>query len=354
MDAVEPAGCFSETWAIARRRFRDAALRAGARIDTLTLDAVGPDGDVLAIDLAWLGASIPTRVLIHVSGVHGVEGFAGSAIQIQALEEGPAPAPDSALVFVHALNPYGMAWLRRVNEHNVDLNRNFIDTPSECWSGADSLYGCLDRFLNPRRIGLIDTFYPEAVKQIARYGMRALRRAIASGQYEYPKGLFFGGHGLEQGPALYRRWLAENLATAQSVFVIDVHTGLGRWAANSLAHKRHGTHRGTLPKAIERHLVPDFEASFYPFKGAHANVYLQALKSASVDFITQEFGTFSSIRVLKALRAENQVHHSGNADISHRSKVALKDAFCPRSRAWRASIVEDGLTLFSAAARHHI
>lgn len=26
---------------------------------------------------------------------------------------------------VHVLNPYGMAWLRRVNENNVDLNRNF-------------------------------------------------------------------------------------------------------------------------------------------------------------------------------------------------------------------------------------
>jgi predicted deacylase len=29
------------------------------------------------------------------------------------------------MILIHALNPYGFAWLRRVNEDNVDLNRNF-------------------------------------------------------------------------------------------------------------------------------------------------------------------------------------------------------------------------------------
>ena len=28
---------------------------------------------------------------------------------------------------IHAINPYGFAWLRRVTEDNVDLNRNFVD-----------------------------------------------------------------------------------------------------------------------------------------------------------------------------------------------------------------------------------
>jgi hypothetical protein len=30
-------------------------------------------------------------------------------------------------MLIHALNPFGFAWLRRVNEANVDLNRNFQD-----------------------------------------------------------------------------------------------------------------------------------------------------------------------------------------------------------------------------------
>ncbi|MFX7984992.1 DUF2817 domain-containing protein, partial [Acinetobacter baumannii] len=32
-----------------------------------------------------------------------------------------------ALLLVHAVNPYGFAHLRRVNEDNVDLNRNSVD-----------------------------------------------------------------------------------------------------------------------------------------------------------------------------------------------------------------------------------
>ena len=34
---------------------------------------------------------------------------------------------DTALVLVHANNPHGFAHQRRVNEDNIDLNRNFID-----------------------------------------------------------------------------------------------------------------------------------------------------------------------------------------------------------------------------------
>jgi len=36
-------------------------------------------------------------------------------------------AQGQAAVLVHAINPYGFAWTRRVNEDNVDLNRNFVD-----------------------------------------------------------------------------------------------------------------------------------------------------------------------------------------------------------------------------------
>ncbi|MCP4200482.1 MAG: DUF2817 domain-containing protein, partial [bacterium] len=34
---------------------------------------------------------------------------------------------DQRVVIVHALNPYGFAHLRRADEDNVDLNRNFVD-----------------------------------------------------------------------------------------------------------------------------------------------------------------------------------------------------------------------------------
>ena len=57
---------------------------------------------------------------MHSSGLHGIEGIAGSAIQLFWLQQSiPLLPKDRAIILVHVLNPYGMAWLRRFNEDNV-------------------------------------------------------------------------------------------------------------------------------------------------------------------------------------------------------------------------------------------
>ena len=82
------------------------------------------------MDVATVGSLVPERAVVVTSGIHGVEGFAGSAVQtewLRRLGQGKAAVPDRVrLVFAHALNPYGFAWIRRANECNVDLNRNFL------------------------------------------------------------------------------------------------------------------------------------------------------------------------------------------------------------------------------------
>ena len=64
-----------------------------------------------------------------ISATHGVEGFCGSGLQVDWLaRKGPAALPgDTAALFVHAINPYGFAWLRRVTDEGNDLNRNYVD-----------------------------------------------------------------------------------------------------------------------------------------------------------------------------------------------------------------------------------
>src|SRR6266850_7218703 len=97
---------FSPDYFTARDRFREATARAGGRIETLPLDARGPGGESLGVDIAWFGAANPRRVLLHSSGLHGVEGFAGSAIQLQFLDSLPRAHAETAFVIVHVLNPY--------------------------------------------------------------------------------------------------------------------------------------------------------------------------------------------------------------------------------------------------------
>jgi beta-lactamase class A len=60
--------------------------------------------------------------VVLTSATHGIEGFCGSGCQIDwLLEGGPTRLPDGvAALIVHAVNPFGFAWLRRVTEENVD------------------------------------------------------------------------------------------------------------------------------------------------------------------------------------------------------------------------------------------
>jgi len=230
---TEPETFFSADYATARERFHAAAQAAGAELEAFALEVRGPRGEALTIDVARIGRRTASRVLLHVSGVHGVEAFAGSAIQLATLAGTPAPPQGCALVLVHVLNPYGMAWLRRTNENNVDLNRNFLK-PGERREGAPALYGRIDALLNPPAPPAPDFFRLRLGLRAVRHGVRATKQAIAEGQYEYPRGLFYGGNVLQPGPAVYLDWLQRNLSQARYLFALDLHTGLGRWGGEML------------------------------------------------------------------------------------------------------------------------
>jgi hypothetical protein len=121
---------FSADYFEARAKFLAAAKTRDLAVSShLNPHARGPKGEDLFVDVATWGPADARAGLLVISGVHGVEGYAGSACQIGWLKSGgnanwPAGLK---LVMIHALNPYGFAWNRRVTEDNADLNRNFVD-----------------------------------------------------------------------------------------------------------------------------------------------------------------------------------------------------------------------------------
>jgi predicted deacylase len=342
------AECFSPDYATARARFRNAARGAGATLEQLPLRAAAPDGSALGIDIAWLGSRRPARAVLHSSGLHGVEGFAGSAIQLALLARLPSVPEDGALIFVHILNPYGMAWLRRCNENNVDLNRNFDDeVPRE---GAPKDYTLIHRLLNPPTPPRRDFFYLRAAYYAARYGFEPLKQAIAGGQYEYPDGLFFGGTALEEGPSLYQRWLAENLSAVRQLYAVDVHTGLGPWGHDSLVAHRPTDDVGLIERALGRGIPTDAapDSVIYKIRGGYARAFDAVAAHTRVCLVTQEFGTFSSVRMLHALREENRAHHYARMVMPHPAKRHLRNMFSPPSSRWRTRVVRSGRRLTNA------
>jgi hypothetical protein len=337
---------FSNNYLSARSRFIAAACAAGATMDELHLDAMGPNGMPLATEIAWLGCEDPERVVIHSSGIHGVEGFAGSAVQLALLSSDIKIPDDSALILVHCLNPYGMAWLRRFNENNVDLNRNFVAIDDNRTGAADA-YRQLDALLNPPGTPGIDMFYPRAAFSILRHGMPALRQAVAEGQYEYPKGLFFGGKQFEQGPLLFLGWLSLHLKSVRKLFAVDVHTGLGKWGSETLYLRSGGASpedATSLSGRLGRPLVSDPAATgAYDIRGLLSEVFDMLDTDFEWNFVLQEFGTYPGIRVLNALRKENQWHHYGDGNVDHWAKLQMKKMFAPDSPEWRESVVDRGV-----------
>ena len=345
---------FSGDYVTARARFRQSAERAGGTLTSLELTPKGPGGEDLTIDLAWFGAEQPRRAFVHSCGVHGVEAFAGSAIQLQRLDEGVPEIPgDAAIVLAHVLNPYGMAWLRRVNEHNVDLNRNFLD-PGDLYEGAPQGYDKLDSFLNPPSPPSGEFFYPRAGWLIARHGMTTLRQTIAGGQHVNPKGLFFGGAGLEEGPRLFEQYVREHLAGVERMVVLDVHTGLGPSGFDTLLVQ--GADEGTplFTKMLETFgdrvsSMDPARGPAYRVRGSYVTMYPRVLPSAGVYFVAQEFGTYNAVRVVKSLRAENRWHHYGDGGFKHPTKQVLKERFSPDSQSWRDAVLRRGRIVIGQA-----
>lgn len=105
-----PRTFFSPDYATARSRFRLATQQAGGRLSSLALAPTGPGGEDLTIDIAWFGAHTPQRAFIHSSGVHGVEAFAGSAIQVRWLVEGSRELPRDAAIILVRMSSTHTGW----------------------------------------------------------------------------------------------------------------------------------------------------------------------------------------------------------------------------------------------------
>jgi len=332
----------------------------GASLHALPIDAPGPDGLALTIDVAHLGSADAARMVVVSSGVHGVEGVFGSTVQRAVLAEGLAQrAADAgvALLMLHALNPFGFAWGRRVNEDNVDLNRNFL-TAGQSFAGSPDGYAALDAFLNPPTApsatdGL--TFFPRAALRIARHGMPALKNAVAGGQYDFPRGLFYGGSGPTQTQDHLRRVLPELCGAAERVLHVDLHTGLGAWGTYRL-FVDHGwgstglaSLRGWFGPGVEP-WEPEQGVS-YEIRGGLGAWCKELLPGIEYDVLAAEFGTLHALRVVRALHLENRGWHMLQRQDPRGVALrrALVDTFAPPAASWRRQTVPAAVAIVAAA-----
>lgn len=337
---------FPTDYAAARTAFLTAAAAAGAEIHSHRHPLPGPDGAPLFLDVARLGPPDATRVLFIASGTHGVEGLCGSGIQTFLLDDGLAARLPAgvALVLLHALNPYGFAWLRRVNEDNVDLNRNFLDHGAPHPENPD--YDRLDAVLNPAVLeegdvaGLL-----AAVEAFQReHGVEAAYRALSGGQYQHPRGVQYGGQAPVWSNRVLRQLWAAHAGRAEVAALVDLHSGLGpRGVGLVLQTAADGSTAARLaqewwPDVVRAEPAAGSDAAMV--SGLIGPAFVAALAPAAAVGVVLEFGTEPMTQVMLAVQADNWLQHHGTRDSARGRAIeqSMRAAFFLDDPEWQEAV----------------
>jgi hypothetical protein len=357
---------FPSTYEDSRARFLQSLNLIQQRWDS-TQPGAHPLKDLPALSIDWLWAHAHKKetLVILSTAEHGIEGYVGAAMMKIFIEEF-APRLNSettGLLLLHGLNPWGMKLHRKVNEFNVDLNRNFVFDGN--FDPAINLeYHQVRNLITPQR--RMESFGAEnfrylagAINIIRRMGMKTATKVATLGQYHTPHGFFYGGAEVQEGTRtamdLYRRALEEY----QSVIQIDMHTGYGpRYQMSIIMSPLDPKTSKETSSMFNYPLVVKINAEeFYEISG-DMTAYFYKLRNR--DFPDRhlfacgyEFGTFGDsiparIRSLKAMVFENQLHWHGaqNEKTAGRVRREFDEFYFPSETRWRKKALADGRQAF--------
>lgn len=310
----------------------------------------GPDGETLAMDTFWYGDSQADHLLVLSSGMHGVEGPAGSNAQRAWLRQKLSEdLPENvAILIVHAINPWGFAHGARTNENNVDLNRNFLPSDyerahppeTETYHDALTLKDLSAEGLqqaNEKIRGLME-----------RDGPRFLTLA-SGGQSLFPDGLNYMGAEPQWSTDTLRAVFKTHLPGRKSVLSIDLHTGLGPYGMPHLLNfAKQGSPQYILNLDIYGHsLMRTQEAAAdhtadAEYVGLPVNdLVAHAAAASNVSGVVIEIGTLDLGDIIPCVLRENCVRRLGleHTPEGQAALTAFQQAFSPADPTWQTNAV---------------
>ena len=351
---------FLETFPECRLAYQGACSRlrdAGLAIEegALLLPSGKEAARAYSVDFALFAASPkPAAIVLLTCGLHGAEGYAGSAVMrdfllgpaVRLIQEGLGVA------VVHGMNPFGFDHFRRTTESNVDLNRNF-DFDGNLYDSLNQTYGRLHSVLCPARpVGVSDldtSAFGAGFLAAAGMPEREIAEGVARGQYTHERGLYFGGNGPEPLALGIQPVLRRLLSPASLVLSVDLHTGFGRRGAlhffpdaSARAAQKH-IERLFLGYAIDWGDTGDFYsvtgefvtsvAALCPADCVHVPMVFEL---GTLDSHTSEGGLLS----IHTLALENQAHFHGCQTDAVAAEVRgrFREMFFPAAPAWRESV----------------
>ena len=360
MTAMDGPACFAQSYAEARAKFLAACEATDLDVHGHAHPLLGRDGEALAMDVARDGPADAARLLIISSACHGVEGYCGSGVQVALLGDAAfrSAARDAgvAVLYIHALNPYGFSWWRRTTHENCDLNRNFHDFSRPLPHNAG--YEELAALIVPHDWPPSEAVNAAIARYVEQHGMGALQAAISSGQHAYPEGLFYGGVNPTWSNVTLRHVLREEGRHAQRLAWIDLHTGLGpsghgerifacRDDAKALARARAWWGQDRITSTY------DGSSSSAPLTGLMWLAAYEECPQAEYTGIALEYGTQPLMDVMNALRADQWLENHPETDDAKRAAIKrqVRDAFYTDTDAWKRQVLEQAFDAARQAVR---
>lgn len=335
---------FPGSYAVGRQRWLAQLHKISCHTQRLPYpcDGVGAESEELVTDTVWIGPDDASRVLVLLGGTHGIEGFAGSAVQIDMLgliAEGLVVIPaDTAVLMVHALTPWGYAWQRRCDADGVDLNRNIVDFSRPLPENKD--YDLLK-----------DTFYlaDAAQRKIAlaefeqQHGRVALEKAVSAGQYSDPSGPFYGGKAPAHGRLVCENLIRKYDLQQRDLAAVDLHTGLGSYGYGEIICDHQPDSAGTRTAQNwygDSVALPLLGTSSSVPKTGLLDYAWHAIMNERSCYITLEFGTFSTDQLFEILLRDHQLWaHAGNEQVRLEHSKIMRRHFCPNDQAWQEMVL---------------
>jgi predicted deacylase len=319
----------------------------------------------LSID--WISAEAQTqkeRVLLVTTGEHGIESYVGSAL-LQLFMDAYLPRLDpqtTGILLVHAINPWGMKHRRRVNAHNVDLNRSFVQDFAPL-ANSNPDYDLLYKLLNPasplRAVPWqISAFVVQAVTNLARYGMGRLREATLKGQFNHPEGIYFGGQSPQEETQTMMGLYEQAISGYGQMLTIDLHTGYGPRDQMTLVAS--AQEKMTSAEMTAKFEIPNVAAAnpeeFYSIQGDMIEYLYTMMKEKFPGkhfyAATCEFGSFgdSTLAVIRSLYTsvfENRLfQHGGSKPAKSWMAREYTELFAPTAPDWFAKAQADARQAF--------
>ena len=327
------------------------------------------ENDGLYIDNIYLPASEEsTNLIVLTTGVHGIEGYIGSVMLDVFFEEiyPTLNTKDTGVLIVANVNPYGMKYMRRYNENNVDLNRNFIEDWDNFDLSSNKEYPKVDKFLQPEgKMGNAfwheAGFYLKLAKEAIFTGADTISDALLTGQYEYPEGVYYGGNGDEKSTTYLKGVFNDCLeGDYENIIHVDIHSGYGpRYNMVIFNSVQDPTSEAdSMAQIGYDYIIAQDSEEFYVTYGDTTDYFYRLAKSKNSDknlySTCFEFGTigdgfFDSILSLKYTVDENRQHKfpTNNKITAEIVRQNYLELFYPTETEWRTKTIADFKDAFS-------